>query len=65
MTFVSDASEEGEPSGVFWDPGSKGGRRSLVDVQGETSNRLFQVLEEWNAILQGASLYLNPLQIGS
>lgn len=34
MTFVSDASEEGEPSGVFWDPGSKGGRRSLVAVEG-------------------------------
>lgn len=38
-TFMSDdvcvdASEEGEPSGVFWDPGSKGGRRSLVAVEG-------------------------------
>ena len=42
-----------------------GGKNEMVQVRGETSNRLFQVLEEWNTILQGSSLYLNPPLVGS
>ncbi len=32
----------------------------MVQVRGESSNRLFQVLEEWNAVLQSTSLYTIP-----
>lgn len=38
---------------------------SMVQVRGETSNRLFQVLGEWNAILQGSPLYVANLQVDS
>lgn len=30
----------------------------MVRVRLETSNQLFQVLGDWNAILQGSSLFL-------
>lgn len=37
----------------------------MVQLRGETSNRLFQVLGEWNAILQGSPLYVTSPQIES
>ncbi len=37
----------------------------MVQVRGETSNRLFQVLGEWNAILQGSPLYVANLRVDS
>jgi hypothetical protein len=44
--------------------GFKNEQPKMVQVTGESSNRLFQVLEEWNAILQGSSLYALPSQVG-
>lgn len=37
----------------------------MVQVRGETSNQLFQVLGEWNAILQGSPLYVPSLEVGN
>ncbi len=31
----------------------------MVDAEGETRNQLFQILEEWNIILPGASVDLS------
>lgn len=42
-----------------------GGEYEMVQLRGETSNRLFQVLGEWNAILQGSPLYVTSRQIES
>jgi len=30
--------------------------RRLVEAEGEISNQLFQILEEWNTILQNSSV---------
>jgi len=37
----------------------------MVQVRGETSNRLFQTLGEWNAILQSSPLYVANLEVDS
>lgn len=37
----------------------------MVQLPRETSNRLFQVLGEWNAILHGSPLYVTSPQIES
>ena len=35
-------------------------QRRLVDTVGETSNQLFQILEDWNMILQSGAVDLSP-----
>ncbi len=42
-----------------------GGEYEMAQVRGETSNRLFQTLGEWNAILQGSPLYVANLEVDS
>jgi len=40
--------------------GLKGGKYDLARPKGKSSNRLFQILEEWNTVLQASSLECLP-----